>query len=293
MSQRFGIIGYGKVGKIHVRIFNKLGCKTDIILVDKNTNIAKIVEHFEHHYNYSPLITRDPRIFFHRKLNFVVLSSPTPTHFKYLKMCCDYKLKVLCEKPLFWMGSLTEFEKKITQISSNNARFLVNTSNALLVKAFKKKYLPKEINNFSFTFHTNGKNKYEAISVDLLPHGIAMMTELFGYNLKITNIVKEIDNQSNKINFNYGNKSVEFRFRECPVSTKKMLLEFNGKVFERKTIGSGETYRVSFIDSLQNVIFEIQDPFKTYAIKFLKDSYQMDKDFQNLRLTSEVLLNGD
>ena len=95
---KFGIIGYGSIGKRHVRNLVALGYK-DIVL------LRKIGQGNE--FNLSEF--SELKSFLETQLDAVIISTPTSLHAKYLQTILAQNMNVLVEKPL--VATLEEWRK--------------------------------------------------------------------------------------------------------------------------------------------------------------------------------------
>lgn len=87
---RAGIIGIGKLGSIHLRILKEITAIKNIILVDIDKE--KLAPHKEKNFTD------------YRKIkdlvDFVIVSSPTSTHFEIARFFLRHRIPVLVEKPI-------------------------------------------------------------------------------------------------------------------------------------------------------------------------------------------------
>ena len=128
-------------------------------------------------------------------------------------------------------------------------------------------YTPKQINKLvgsiskkdglTFFFQTQGKNQGREIAVDLLPHGLSILLELFGDNL-ISNLREKYSTSGYNCQFNYGEHEVVFNFYENQKSVKKMIIELDSRQFTRCQEGDGAKYQVFFHDSHTLKKFEVE-----------------------------------
>ena len=96
MKKKFGIIGAGRIGKIHSHnIFNHPKCSIEKIY-DINTKSSFALAK---KYN-SSVALKDIEIFEDQNINAVLISSSTPTHIKYLELAHKFNKDVYCEKPI-------------------------------------------------------------------------------------------------------------------------------------------------------------------------------------------------
>jgi len=92
---KIGIIGYGRIGKIHYQNVIDLLDESHVSICDpKIANIKEDVSKYTPlHPDYHSLISTF-------KPNAVIICSPTPTHFSIIDHCCNKGIHVFCEKPV-------------------------------------------------------------------------------------------------------------------------------------------------------------------------------------------------
>ncbi|PPR44018.1 MAG: hypothetical protein CFH30_00006 [Alphaproteobacteria bacterium MarineAlpha8_Bin1] len=290
MNEFVGMIGFGLIAKVHSKILFNSNCPIKYILVKSDQSIKKTKFFFEKEFSYSPKITKDIDFFFSKKIDFLYICSPPKSHFEFLIKAFNNKIPVFCEKPIFWDSklSLEKFSETIKILESHkNKNFLINTSNAYFLK-FLMLNIKEKIKKFKFVFHTNGFSKFEQISEDLLPHGLSLLIEIFGFS-KIKEIKKTIVESKVNYKFLYSDASIEFSFREDPSIEKKMVIQLNEHIFTRIQTGEGANYKVSFKTKDGSIIDNLEDPFKIYSKLFFKGYRQHKKDFYNLKLMNQII----
>ena len=286
MTKLFGMIGFGLIAKVHAKILFQKKKFVDILLVKSQKNINDARKFFKNEFSYSPKITSNPEEFFEDKINFLILCSPSQTHFFYLLKAMDKNISVFCEKPLFWENGTNykEIKKKILQIQKHKKiNFLVNTSNSYFIDEILKIKKIKKIKFLKFIFHTNGLNKFSDIGVDLLPHGLSILIRALGFD-KISNLTKSISEFFVKYKFIYKNADVQFEFMQGNDIKKKMMIQVNNLTFLRQQNSSGVNYKVDLIEGNGEKIRSLKDPFSIYMDLFLEGFRQHKVDLFNLEL---------
>jgi len=104
-NMRVAIIGVGKLGSIHLRIYKEIKGIRKIYIVDTNPAALSAHPDIESFSDFKQLAG---------KVDMVSIASSTPTHFEISKFFLNHKIPVLVEKPL------TE--------NPNHARQLINLS---------------------------------------------------------------------------------------------------------------------------------------------------------------------
>ena len=89
------LIGYGRAGKIHYKnILNNNNLLLKYVF-DLNSKIKDIIS--KDNINYTDSIEE---ILYDQDIKIVVISTPTNTHYDFVKSCLQHKKHILCEKPL-------------------------------------------------------------------------------------------------------------------------------------------------------------------------------------------------
>ena len=96
MKINFGILGAGRIAKIHAKnIFNHPSASiAKIFDINKKATLA-----LSKKYNITSA-TSDIELFKDKNINAILIASSTPTHIKYLELASKYNKDVYCEKPI-------------------------------------------------------------------------------------------------------------------------------------------------------------------------------------------------
>ena len=89
----FGVIGPGKMGLLYIRDFIKCGAKLTYIKASTNKRTNKLINKFQ---KEGQIINNNLK-----SLDFLIISSKTNTHYKYINKFYKEK-KLLIEKPFFF-----------------------------------------------------------------------------------------------------------------------------------------------------------------------------------------------
>lgn len=111
---RVGIIGIGKLGSIHLRIYKELKEIDRIYLADTQAQALTPHQQCQYSKDYRSLKC---------KVDLVSIATPTSTHFEIAKFFLINKIPVLVEKPL--TQNLKEAEKLITIAKKNKTLLFV------------------------------------------------------------------------------------------------------------------------------------------------------------------------
>jgi predicted dehydrogenase len=109
---RVGVVGLGKLGTIHLRIYKEIKGIGKIYLVDIDKEALKSHPQDQHFSDYHKL---------KGKVDLVSLASPTTTHFKIAEFFLKNRIPVLVEKPI---AQNSQQAKKLVQLAKKNRTLL-------------------------------------------------------------------------------------------------------------------------------------------------------------------------
>jgi len=88
---RAGIVGVGKLGSIHLRIYRELPQIAEVLIADNDITRFTPYPELASFTNYKELLG---------KVDLVTVSTPTTSHFEVAKFFLEHKVPVLVEKPI-------------------------------------------------------------------------------------------------------------------------------------------------------------------------------------------------
>ena len=99
---KIAVLGAGNIGRVHLRILNKLGIEQSFFLSRTEESGIKTSEYLlsnygvrsKHYSSFESLMSND--------LDGVTICLPNELHYDYLVKLLDHGLPIFCEKPLFW-----------------------------------------------------------------------------------------------------------------------------------------------------------------------------------------------
>lgn len=270
---KIAVLGAGAIGRIHIKILNKLGIKETYFLTrtlesGKETSNYLYNSHgiqSKYYTSFESLISND--------LDGVSICLPNESHYEYLIKLLEQKIPVFCEKPLFWNDCDTYYDVKLKLKKISNYRekiLLINTCNNYFIKELRKhENIIEPIKSFKFNFFTNGLNRYQDIGVDLLPHALSLLIELMG-DKEIRNLeINDIEANRYFCCFRYDESYIEFDLRESPEIEKKLSFEINDEKYERVQETLDSNYTVSLKNINSGNQYYMKDPFEIYLKKFI------------------------
>ena len=270
-----GILGTSGIGKVHARIYTKLGIKRISILNRSLESSIESQKEIEDTCNIKvDICTSINHMMEESKPTLISVCTPPENHYESFITLCSYPVSIFCEKPFFWEQNLdsTEFNNRLTSIMSHKDKnIMVNTSNASLITQLKNHiHIDEKINSFHFTFNTNGQYRNNDIGIDLLPHALSLLIELCGHK-KLHSLKREIKEDSYSCKFSYGDIDVFFSFIQKSDIEKKLSFSINGNNYLRVQKNEDKNYRVFLYNHNSNKSFELIDPFEFYIKRFIQN----------------------
>lgn len=296
---KVSIVGPLGIGKVHARIFKKMGCNISSVLSTSKESGKIATSLFEkdlkiktkYYLSLEELIEMDSP-------NAISICCPEKFHLEYIDIAMKKGIPILCEKPLFWDKS---FSKKdlflhLDRIEKHPKRkIFMNTSSSYFLNPVKPS-IKNRVENFSFNFVTHGENRYENIPIDLLPHALSILYRLLGKKT-LCNINQETLKNCYSLEAFYGSIKINFFFRQDAKRMKQFKFKINSNEFERIQKNSDGKYNVYLKDMEMDLMTLIEDPFETVIKNFLgfckntkqnKDGFQEAKSI--MKLMGEILL---
>ena len=280
---KVSFIGGKGIINAHLRILKKLGVINFSLLSSSNKSTLENCTDLKKNLSIDiiPLNNKNELI---EKFNpdCVFICSSHDSHFEYIEFFLNKRIPIFCEKPLFWEYDITreEVKKKLSVLNKfKKSSLFLNTSNRYFAQKIMEENIldVNQIKKFKFIFHTNGQFEFINIGVDLLPHGLSILHELFGIH-EIKKIKKKIISNKFECFFEYKNVNIIFEFKQGKEISKKLSLHLDNYIFDRVQEGYGNNYKVYLENKSENMNYKLDDPFETHIKKFL----------ENLDLDSEI-----
>ena len=296
---KVSIVGPSGIGKVHARIFKKMGCNVSSILSTTEESGREAVSLFEkdlkiktkYYLNLEKLLELDSP-------DAISICCPEKFHLKYINIAMKKGIPIFCEKPLFWDKSFSKenlffYLDKLEK--HPDRKIFMNTSSSYFLDSVKNS-VKKKVENFSFNFVTHGENRYQNIPVDLLPHALSILYKLLGRKT-LYNVKQETSKNCYSLEAFYGSIKVNFFFRQDIKRKKQFNFKINSNEFERIQKNFDGEYKVYLKDIEKDSLTLIEDPFETAIKKFLgfcKNTYQKNDGYQEakliMKLMGEILL---
>lgn len=320
---RFGLLGYGHIGKRHANIINQFG--TLEAICDTNLTIEQeIPERTRYFSNINDLINEK------KYLDAIVICTPNHLHATHTMQCIEGGLHVLCEKPMALsisdchaMAKLANEKRIYLEIVKQNR---YNPYIDILLKATKNGDFGK-ISSFIINCNWNrnleyytsiwkGKEKKDGgIIYTQFSHFIDIIVQIFGKPEKIKGFKENILHDSKieiedtiVVSLQYMNKILG----SIHLTTNSYKKNMEGSITiigEKGTLKIGGEYlnRLEYLEIENKSIYQKFDEIKsTYApadkfflhkkvyekfVYNLKRNYKNNKDLKNSIKTIELIDN--
>jgi len=220
------------------------------------------------------------------------ICSPFYKHANHILKCKKYSKFIIVEKPFMWSqrklkkGKNLQISSKLLSKSTN--KIVVNLPMVSLAKQlFYKKEIPEKINYFKFCYFTKGKQSYENIAVDLLPHALSFLLTILKkklFDLKIITIKKQKLKWSCVIKLN--NTLCNFQFKQDKFSKKSILnFSLNNNHYTRfqKVINNEH---MNYLIKNRRKKIDLKNPMNDYLC-YLLGSF---KNFNKVKINNDLVL---
>ena len=269
---RVAILGASGIGRVHARLYHKLGAAVIAILCKSDVKAKKVAADLKSTFGIVVNPSSDINRILEEDLDAISICTPPALHLQQIIAAFDKNIPVFCEKPLFWKkgyGSKEVMEKLKVLQRHPNRKLFVNTSNTVFIDAINKQIGTVDFSkNFTFEFYTNGPLQGLDIAIDLLPHGFSLLLHIFGKR-KISKLNWTVGRNNFFCEFMYGGCNVSFDFREDINGPRHLLIGLDSKRFRRIQEGRGVSYKVHLMDEDTNERIPSIDPFEVYISEFI------------------------
>ena len=293
--ERILLIGGRGISEVFVRLLKKNGI-TNIGLISATPQTTEVnAKKLTDKYSVAVYPIANPNTATKKfSPDGVIIASPNYSHGDYLNYFINSATPILCEKPLFWKKDLSteSIEEYFRFLKEHKtSKIFLNTTSRYLARAVKNqisKYSGSS--SFEFIFNTHGREKYENIGIDLLPHAFSILHELFGYK-RITQIHSDFSSFKFNTTFKYGKLNVGFYLSENVKLDKYFAFSIDDNRFERVQSGKGDTYSLYIVNSANKTSTSIEDPFDTSVQRLLNCNKKSASDVDDFLLARQNMLD--
>jgi hypothetical protein len=284
------IIGPSGVGVAHLRELIKFGIK-NIGLVGKKFRKDRVNILAKKNKNLEFSNLRSIEEIKRLKPNLINVCSPTKYHYKHIQIIKNFSKNLIIEKPLFWIKDKKKSNFKIAKklLNQNINRIFINLPMISLANQIKKINKLALIDKLEFSYFTNGKNNFNNIAVDLLPHALSFLFTLSSnklVNFSIKEIIKKKNLWNCKILIN--DCFCKFFFKQHPKRlSSRLSFKINNDTYLRKQFIKDGIYINKILINKKKII-NIKNPMADYLNLILKNIYNKNI----LKKNNKVTLNS-
>ncbi len=225
----------------------------------------------------------------YKNYDLVVISTPTDTHFEYLKLCIESNVPlVVCEKPV--SNSAKELNKLLKLYKSSDTRIIVN-----YFRRFQKSYL----NALSkLDFITNNPNKINIKYHKGFLNNAGHALDFIEFFLKKPLEPKKVEVLNKNYDFFKKDPTISANFISQNIEFKMIGMDLNNKLFEIKFLYDNYKLilkelgdKIVFFKG-KNLIFEFENLTNNYMVDVydtVKNIYLKEKLKDNF--IESIILN--
>jgi hypothetical protein len=285
------ILGTSKIASIHLNSLLKNNFKK-FFLVSRNINKAKkFISEYKLQKNKN-IYPSDYAILNKENFDLINICVNTNHHSDCLDLLRKSKSLIIVEKPIIPINIFKgEYSKYLKRIYKKHNNLLVCYPMLFLAKSFLKKFsVEKNINKLEIFYNTNGKNKFNDIGQDLLPHAISLAYELLGkkkFSNKILKIKSKVYSKKWCGVIILKNTELKFNFTENLKKKSQFYFKINNKTVKRTTKIINGVF-TNFLKFKNNKI-KIKNPMHEFLNYSLKNKNNFSWLHENKTLTYEVM----
>ena len=260
------VIGPSGIGTICIRELVNNGSKKIYIKSKSRSSTFKTKKRLEEEYDIDFIVIKKFEELKNLNIDIAFICSPTNLHLKHIKVCNKFNIKkIIVEKPTFWLNGINT--KIVELFYKKNKNLYTNFPMIFYAKQLKQhfKIKTKNLKNLKFVYNTNGKNNFDKIAIDLLPHAFSFFIVFFGSQIDIKKI--DISYIRSKLNiwsakFSYNNLICEINFKQN-TSKKSYLANFiNNKLYLRKQTIKPKNNKLDVSILSENISKKIINPIE-------------------------------
>ena len=278
------IIGPSGIGKVHLRELINFGFK-NIGIVGKRFKRDRITPLAKKYKDVNFYNLKSIKEIKKIKPTIINLCSPTKYHYEHIFVIKNFCKNLIIEKPIFWIKKKSNL--KLLNLKGN--KIFVNLPMISLAKQIKTKNNLVKMNKLNFNYFTKGKNNFDNIPIDLLPHALSFLFTLNSNalkNFKILNITKHKHFWSCKILVNEC--LCKFVFKQDPNrQDSRLSFKINNDTYLRKQFIKNDIYLNKILKNKKELI-NIKNPMTDYLNFILKNLNKKDI----LKKNNDITLNS-
>jgi predicted dehydrogenase len=231
---RTGVIGVGRMGQHHCRIYANLRQTTLVGVFDKNFRAAQeIASHYDTVYfsNADDLLDQ---------VDAISIATPTPTHYDFIMRCLERNIDLLVEKPL--SDTLEQAEKLVEAVALSNAIVEVGHIERFNPTYQELKFVLEDVQPVAINFRRlspfKGSNMDVDVVLDLMIHDLDLVLDLTGrmpdqisafgiipFTENLDHVVAQLYYHPGLVISLTASRMTEHKIRSVEVTTREAYLE--------------------------------------------------------------------
>lgn len=284
------IIGPSGIGRVHLRELINFGFQ-NIVLIGKKFKKNRILELIKKYQNinfYNLKSIKEIKKFGPKLIN---ICSPTKYHYDQILITKKFCRNLIVEKPIFWINNKKKSNLEVIRnlLNGKNNNIFVNLPMISLAGQIKEKKKILKVKTFDFNYFTKGKNQFENIPIDLLPHALSFLFTLNSNTLKNFRIIKVLKKKNFwKCKIKINSCLCRFHFKQDFNRTNSRLsFKINDDFYLRKQIMKNDIYMNRLLINEKKII-HVKNPMTDYLMHIFKN---LDKKYV-LRMNNNITLNS-
>ncbi|MGD2272697.1 MAG: Gfo/Idh/MocA family oxidoreductase [Desulfobacterales bacterium] len=204
--------------------------------------------------------------------NAVVIASPIPTHYEYLKKSIESGLHIFCEKPFFWhpKGDMAhQLDRLFEKAASKNLTIAMNSQWPFSIPFYEKLCGPLTGQPLgSFFMHLEPICSGKEMILDALPHALSILHFVLGAGeIHGLEVAKGAEKISMRFDYHCNKNRCEthVRLESKEQQPRNFKYGFNHKIINR--VLELDTYTIYF--RYQNRRIKISDPLELSVRDFM------------------------
>ena len=289
----FAIIGTSKIARIHLEHIRNYGFK-EIYVVSRYKARAKKFIKNNNFFNKN-IYPADMNIFKVKKFKLIDICVNTNLHHIYLNKLSKLKSSIIVEKPIVSIGIFkNKFHNYLEKIFKKNKKIFVPYPMYNLAESFLREFKSKKkINKIEFFFFTGGKNQFNDISYDLLPHILSFLIKVLKIKEFKTNDlqIRSVNSKKNSWKCNFYIRKVNcfiFLKENKKIKNSNFYFKINNVVFKRIIEQNNNNYKI-YLKTNNKKKF-VPNSMKEVLLKLCKN-LKNSKYFEKNQLITKIIMN--
>ncbi len=268
----------------HIFLFSRSIDKSNKLLNNSIRYNKKVIESFDISTSYD---------FFNLNFDIILISSPTETHFEYLKLVEKRNVIIVVEKPIF-NYPFSQFQyNSLKDIIQNRSSIFLNCQRNILVDW---QVLSGEVyDSIELVFSRSKieKDDYWVFIEKYLAHGLSILMGVSNFAEKIEFLNKNFSNYDNvqnlEANFHINNYKVKLKISSTSeINNTKLIFKSEKEIISFESILKPEK-RTKIMSNYHDVVWYKNDFFEAFLNKIVEYAKGETQDLSSLISNNMIL----